>query len=181
MLPPLLFCVGLSTGRQGALKVVSQRAKPSSPKSCSQLPFQENFVEPFEEELKYVMGNMKLIYNNKELSPFTIMATHHVKNRATLIIQPSSNQKAIIIFLDRVHELTEVTYIESQSSLIVITHRLYTFRQDSTGPFLLEYKGKFLKNNATAEDYNITPYSTIRVIYTGLEAPKILPQQRKSS
>ena len=28
-----------------APKVVPQRAKPSSPKSCSQLPFQENFVD----------------------------------------------------------------------------------------------------------------------------------------
>ena len=44
MLPPLLFYIGLSTGQQGALKVVPQRAKPSSSKSCSQLPFQENFV-----------------------------------------------------------------------------------------------------------------------------------------
>ena len=46
MLPPLLFYVGLSTGQQGAPKVVSLKAKPSSPKSCSQLPFQENFVDP---------------------------------------------------------------------------------------------------------------------------------------
>ena len=45
MLPPLLFYVGLSTGQQEAPKVVPQRAKPSSPKSCSQLPFQENFVD----------------------------------------------------------------------------------------------------------------------------------------
>ena len=46
MLPLLLFYVELSTGQQEAPKVVPQRAKPSSPKSCSQLPFQENFVNP---------------------------------------------------------------------------------------------------------------------------------------
>ena len=129
-----------------------------------------NIMDNIEKGLEYPMGNMKLVYNNKTLSPYTLMKTHNIPNGAIVEVHPNSTQTPIPIFVDNCPLPTKILYVDPLATIQSITQRIETTHYIKKEDFYLEHQGKYLKENTNIKQYNIIPYTTIRMIHKGRES-----------